>query len=220
MGITITAKIDGFRRGGIAHSAAGTHYPEGYFTEAQLEAFRREPQLVVVEGAAEALLNDDAEARLVAADQRLDFLEDMVESLTERLATSEDQVQVLVVHGQGLAQRLGDLPGLVITDLSGLERADPALEGVLCLKAEDILAAIQRFTQALVVIPEQGDAGTYSAGDVAGTSEAAAGTAAAAPVPQAPGADALPVTDQKPAGGKAPRAKSSKDAGKQEGDNA
>lgn len=218
MGIIITAKTDGFRRGGIAHPAAGTHYPEGYFTEAQLEAFRREPQLVVVEGAAEAPSDDDAEARLVAADQRLDYLEDLVESLTARLATSEDQVQVLVVRGQGRAQQLGDLPGLIVTDLSSLERADPTLEGVLCLKADDILAVIQRLTQALT--QEQGDAGTHTAGDVAGTSEAAAGAASVAPVPQASGADALPVTDQKPAGGKAARAKASKDAGKQEGDNA
>ncbi|KTT00123.1 hypothetical protein NS376_16065 [Pseudomonas oryzihabitans] len=220
MGITITAKIDGFRRGGIAHSAAGTHYPEGYFTEAQLKAFRREPQLVVVEGAAEAPSDDAAEARLVAADQRLDFLEDLVESLTERLATSEDQVQVLVVRGQGLAQQLGELPGLIVADLSSLERADPTLEGVLCLKADDILAVIQRLTQALIQTPEQGDAGTPTAGDPAGTSEATAGAASVAPVPQAPGADAPPVTEQKPAGGKAARAKAGKDAGKQEGDNA
>ncbi|KTT63614.1 hypothetical protein NS383_18995 [Pseudomonas oryzihabitans] len=220
MGIIITAKTDGFRRGGIAHSAAGTHYPEGYFTEAQLEAFRREPQLVVVEGAAEAPSDDAAEARLVAADQRLDFLEDLVESLTERLATSEDQVQVLVVRGLGLAQQLGELPGLIVADLSGLERADPTLEGVLCLKADQILAVIQRFTQALIQNSEQGDASTPTPGDSAGTSEAAAGAEAAAPVPQAPGADAPPVTDQKPAGGKAARGKASKDAGKQEGDNA
>lgn len=220
MGIIITAKTDGFRRGGIAHSAAGTHYPEGYFTETQLEAFRREPQLVVVEGAAEAPSDEDAEARLVAADQRLDYLEDLVESLTERLATSEDQVQVLVVRGQGLAQQLGELPGLIVADLSGLERADPALEGVLCLKADDILAVIQRFTQALTVNSEQGDAGSHTAGNAAGTSEAAAGAAAAAPVPQAPGADPQPVKAEQSAGGRAARAKAGKDTGKQEGDNA
>lgn len=50
MGVMITARRDGFRRGGIAHSAAGTFYPDGTLTEDQLKAFRGEPHLVVVEG--------------------------------------------------------------------------------------------------------------------------------------------------------------------------
>lgn len=219
-GVTITAKIDGFRRGGIAHSAAGTHYPEGYFSEAQLEAFRQEPQLVVVEGAVEVSSDDDIELRLVAADQERELLSDTVETLTARLADAEDLVQTLANALSDQDTQLAAMPELIVLDLLELERADPAQQGVLCLKADDVVAVIKHFTQALIQNPEHGNAGTTTAGDAAGTSEATADAAAAAPVPQAPAADALPVTDQKPAGGKAARGKASKDAGKQEGDNA
>nr|WP_314587024.1 HI1506-related protein [uncultured Pseudomonas sp.] len=230
-GVTITAKIDGFRRGGIAHSAVGTHYPEGYFSEAQLEAFRQEPQLVVVEGVIEV---SSEELSLIAADQQHELLSNMVDSLKGRLVVSEELVEVLTGRladsedvVQALLQCLTEvsakyiaIPELILLDLRSLERADPAKEGVLCLKEEDVLGLLKRFTLAHPLTLEHGNAGTTTAGDAAGTSEATADAAAAAPGPQAPAAEALPVTDQKPAGGKAARGKASKDAGKQEGDNA
>ncbi|WP_160286833.1 HI1506-related protein [Pseudomonas knackmussii] len=49
MGIRITARTDGFRRCGIAHSAKGKTYKDGFFSEEQLGALRAEPQLVVTE---------------------------------------------------------------------------------------------------------------------------------------------------------------------------
>ena len=51
MAILITAKRDGFRRLGIAHSAQGTAYPDDRFTPAQLAVLKAEPMLVVEEGA-------------------------------------------------------------------------------------------------------------------------------------------------------------------------
>ena len=51
MGLLITSKRDGFRRAGVAHSEHATYWPDGRFTEAQLEQLRNEPQLVVLEGA-------------------------------------------------------------------------------------------------------------------------------------------------------------------------
>lgn len=50
MGLLITAKRGGFRRAGVAHSADATYWPDGHFTEQQLEQLRREPQLLVIEG--------------------------------------------------------------------------------------------------------------------------------------------------------------------------
>lgn len=50
MGIRITAKRDGFRRCGFAHSAAGHTFPDAFFTPEQLVELKAEPQLVVVEG--------------------------------------------------------------------------------------------------------------------------------------------------------------------------
>jgi hypothetical protein len=46
--ITITSKKNKFRRCGVAHPAAPTHYPDGAFSEQQLAALRAEPMLEVV----------------------------------------------------------------------------------------------------------------------------------------------------------------------------
>jgi hypothetical protein len=45
--IVITSKIAGFRRGGVAHPAVATEYPDGHFTPEQLDALQAEPMLVV-----------------------------------------------------------------------------------------------------------------------------------------------------------------------------
>lgn len=45
--IRITAKQDGFRRGGMAHSATPTEYPDSKFTKKELENLQAEPMLVV-----------------------------------------------------------------------------------------------------------------------------------------------------------------------------
>jgi len=47
MAIVITAKLDGFRRCGIAHPRKPTSYPDDFFTEEQLRALVKEPQLIL-----------------------------------------------------------------------------------------------------------------------------------------------------------------------------
>lgn len=47
MAIVITAKRDGFRRCGIAHPIKPTSYPDDFFTEEQLRALDKEPQLIL-----------------------------------------------------------------------------------------------------------------------------------------------------------------------------
>lgn len=47
--LRITAKVDGFRRAGIAHPAAPTIHPLESLTPAQIEALDGEPMLVVEE---------------------------------------------------------------------------------------------------------------------------------------------------------------------------
>ncbi|WP_411037640.1 hypothetical protein [Shinella sp. BYT-45] len=46
-GIHVSARTNGFRRGGIAHSTAGTLFPLAEISPAQLEAFLGEPELTV-----------------------------------------------------------------------------------------------------------------------------------------------------------------------------
>lgn len=45
-GLRITSRIDGFRRGGIAHHGT-TDHPLSAFSEAQLQQLRAEPALIV-----------------------------------------------------------------------------------------------------------------------------------------------------------------------------
>ncbi|WPN56689.1 HI1506-related protein [Pseudomonas sp. P9_31] len=47
MTIVITSKHDGFRRCGIAHSSTAERYPDDFFSEAQLRALAKEPQLIL-----------------------------------------------------------------------------------------------------------------------------------------------------------------------------
>jgi hypothetical protein len=47
MAIVITAKRDSFRRCGIAHPGKPTYYPDDFFTEEQLRALDKEPQLIL-----------------------------------------------------------------------------------------------------------------------------------------------------------------------------
>ncbi|WP_339524244.1 HI1506-related protein [Pseudomonas sp. EL_65y_Pfl2_R96] len=47
MTIVITSKHDGFRRCGIAHPSTASRYPDDFFSEAQLRALAKEPQLIL-----------------------------------------------------------------------------------------------------------------------------------------------------------------------------
>lgn len=46
-GLRIAAKVDGFRRAGVAHAAAPVEHPAGAFTPEQIEQLLAEPRLVV-----------------------------------------------------------------------------------------------------------------------------------------------------------------------------
>jgi len=53
-GLIVRALRDGFRRGGVAHPAAETRWPEGSYTPEQAAAWRGEAMLVVTDVAADA----------------------------------------------------------------------------------------------------------------------------------------------------------------------
>lgn len=54
---------DGFRRCGVHHPPAEVHYPAGFFSEDQVEALRREPNLLVVEVEPAASANGEADPK-------------------------------------------------------------------------------------------------------------------------------------------------------------
>jgi hypothetical protein len=50
MSIFIKAKTDGFRRCGVAHSSEGREFPDGHFSEEELQILQDEPEILVVAG--------------------------------------------------------------------------------------------------------------------------------------------------------------------------
>ncbi|UPQ37745.1 HI1506-related protein [Providencia rettgeri] len=78
MPIIITAKVNGFRRCGIAHSDAATEYPDDHFTKEQLATLQAESMLVVSVGN-----NDTAQKSTDAgADKQIAALKAEVKRLT------------------------------------------------------------------------------------------------------------------------------------------
>lgn len=63
MSITIISKREGFRRGGMAHPAKPTTYPDDKFTAEQLAAIKAEPMLVVTLAEDEKDTKADAKAK-------------------------------------------------------------------------------------------------------------------------------------------------------------
>ncbi|EMK5110137.1 hypothetical protein V8X86_000831 [Escherichia coli] len=76
--LTITAKRDGFRRCGVAHSDTPVVWPAGSFTEEQIAILKSEPQLVVHEGSA---VSDDVQSEVLHARSRIIELEETVNQL-------------------------------------------------------------------------------------------------------------------------------------------
>ena len=65
--ISITSKIDGFRRCGIAHSRTATEYPDGKFSKEELAILQAEPNLVVtVSGDQPSAAGKQTAAELIA----------------------------------------------------------------------------------------------------------------------------------------------------------
>lgn len=67
MPVTITAKVHGFRRCGIAHPDTATTYPDDHFTKAQLDELQAEPMLVVSPGTAPETGADTVAEKQIAA---------------------------------------------------------------------------------------------------------------------------------------------------------
>ena len=128
---------DGFRRGGIVHRAKGTYYPDGYFTEEQLERFRQEPQLVIVEGTKEDPLDDSTRVAELLGEMgdTIAGLEQELEQVRARLRTASSDV-VRLLEFQEAA------PALVLEAIRALEPIDPATEGAIVIKEDSLVAII------------------------------------------------------------------------------
>lgn len=71
MPIQITARSEGFRRCGMAHSAKSQTYPDDYFTASQLAVLESEPQLIVVRVSSDKEKGNDTAKQLSSALEKL-----------------------------------------------------------------------------------------------------------------------------------------------------
>ncbi|MGQ6549774.1 HI1506-related protein [Serratia sp. IR-2025] len=102
MPIQITARRDGFRRCGMAHSDKTQTYPDGHFTPAQLQELESESQLIVVriDNSQPAVISSGPTPEDVLADHlELQRRASIIEALSEQLA-------IELNHGASLQQEL------------------------------------------------------------------------------------------------------------------
>ncbi len=102
MPIQITARRDGFRRCGMAHSDKTQTYPDGHFTPAQLQELESESQLIVVriDNSQPAVISSGPTLEDVLADHlELQRRASIIEALSEQLA-------IELNHGASLQQEL------------------------------------------------------------------------------------------------------------------
>ncbi|WP_070094875.1 HI1506-related protein [Pseudomonas sp. GTC 16473] len=209
MGVTIKSKIDGFRRGGIVHRAEGTYYPDGVLTEQQLEQFRREPQLVVIEQVqpAGALVLDDESKRLMqemgdtiaALEHDLNEVNTGRKLVISRLELANEELEAERSYRLAMFARQEALPSQVVEMLNLLEPEDPTQEGVVCIKADNLAALIADLLKPQQKTPEAQDDANRSTLSNAGGDESPT-PAQVPPVAPTDGAPAGAVSPEKVTG--------------------
>lgn len=94
MPVQITARRDGFRRLGIAHSASTVTYPDDRFSKAELIILKSEPNLIVIE-VDEATDKASASDELSAAQARILELEAGMLTLNGDVTTLKGQLDTV-----------------------------------------------------------------------------------------------------------------------------
>ncbi|CAG9412113.1 MULTISPECIES: HI1506-related protein [Providencia] len=112
MPIIITAKVNGFRRCGIAHSDTATEYSDDHFTKEQLATLQAEPMLVVSVGnhdMAQKSSDAGADKQIAALKAEVTRLQAEVEHLTKSNTELYDNVMQLTQDNADLLEELAKL---------------------------------------------------------------------------------------------------------------
>ncbi|ELC5001929.1 hypothetical protein RJK40_001387 [Salmonella enterica] len=137
MPILITARRDGFRRLGIAHSAKTTTYPDDRFTPAELVVLESDPNLIVMR--VENVSQDDAAASLAQAQARIAELESGMEQLgrdagelKEQLVQASNTIAALTEERDALQAKVSAVASAPVQDNEPAEAQEadkPATNG-------------------------------------------------------------------------------------------
>lgn len=127
MPIRISSAINGFRRAGVAHPSEPTVYPDGYFSDKQVEQLKKEPRLAVEFGDFE-----DPDQADPTADQA-------------GAVESDDVSGDLTGHLDGVVEPDGTqkpLEEMTVADLRGIAK-DMEIDGYTSLKKAELVEAIR-----------------------------------------------------------------------------
>ena len=105
--IEITAKREGFRRGGIAHSEKTRTYPGDFFKPAVLKALQTEPMLIVV-----VRNKSDDDGSTSTGDKLQELLDaerNNVSALTTQLENERKNVSTLTAQLEDERKNVGEL---------------------------------------------------------------------------------------------------------------
>lgn len=131
MPIQITAKRDGFRRCGIAHSDKTQTYADDHFTAAQLQALKAEDQLVVVHLSDQQL----SAGGTGEGNEKLEVLRSQLLAATSSL----DAKTAELTTAQSLIEKLNDDLSQANTDLTAKQETITAQQAEIeALKAQVI----------------------------------------------------------------------------------
>ncbi|WP_419057284.1 HI1506-related protein [Kluyvera georgiana] len=117
MPVQITARRDGFRRLGMAHSASTVTYPNGRFTPEELSILKAEPNLIVTEikDVADAQTSSSelsaARGRIAELEAGVLTLNQDIKDLKTQLDTSQAQLEsVTAERDRLLAEQASTAP--------------------------------------------------------------------------------------------------------------
>ena len=120
MTIVIKAKHNGFRRCGIAHPSQPTKYADDFFTEEQLKALSKEPQLI--------LAYEEDEFDQVQDEPNEDISQAALSQATDSAPASQSQASETVIAP--VAAPVVSIPEPVLVDnVPGIAGAEPLLDG-------------------------------------------------------------------------------------------
>jgi hypothetical protein len=141
--IRIRSLIEGFRRGGVAHSVAPVEYPDNHFTADELEQLLFEPMLAV-----EVL--DDHVAKLTVQETRQAITDWLDDAGNDSGADSADS-SALVTDAAACADGIGQLQAVVTAKVD-----DSAIDAVIGTRTDDadIGVQIQSESADLDPVPE------------------------------------------------------------------
>ncbi|MCQ4171737.1 HI1506-related protein [Hafnia paralvei] len=120
MPIQITAKRDGFRRCGMPHSEKTKTYPDGYFTQTQLDELKAENMLIVVE----------------VSDTQQDGNGTELQTALARIVELESGLSQLADDNQHLKAELDNAQALIAEQLSSIKEGQDVIASMTVERGE------------------------------------------------------------------------------------